>query len=193
MILVLSTSSPRTSLAWFEGETCVWSGDREAPRAASSAICALLEESQIPLDRASQIMVDVGPGSFTGVRVGVTMAKVWAAFGPIPVAEVHSFDLISPDAPVAVYAKRGRSFLRIPGESPQAIEDAMIPGDALGYGTHFADAAQFPVAARWGPGLPSQKSVEALNLVPCYVAEPDISVPKQQLIMGEAFAHDPVR
>lgn len=192
MILVLSTSSPRTSLSWFEGETCVWAGDREAPRAASSAVCALLEESQIQIHEASQIIVDVGPGSFTGVRVGVTMAKVWAAMGKLEVGEVHAFDLIDPLAPVAVYAKKGRSFLRIPGEAPVSIEDALIPLQSVGYGASFSDSLRHPLASRWRPGLPSHRVVEALNLVPCYVAEPDISVAKQQLIMGEAFSHDPV-
>ena len=45
---------------------------------------------------AADYVVDVGPGSFTGVRVGVTFAKVLAGETGAELAAVSSFDLVDP-------------------------------------------------------------------------------------------------
>ncbi len=59
------------------------------------AIAYLCEETGISLDQMSAVAVGIGPGMFTGLRVGVTTAKVLAQALRIPVIPIASLDLIA--------------------------------------------------------------------------------------------------
>ena len=47
------------------------------------------------LDHLAAIAVGIGPGLFTGLRVGVTTAKVMAQALRVPVVGVPSLDLVA--------------------------------------------------------------------------------------------------
>lgn len=53
----------------------------------------LLEEAKITADDLSKIAVNIGPGSFTGVRLGVTIAKTMSYCKNIPLVTVTSLEL----------------------------------------------------------------------------------------------------
>ncbi|UUX33627.1 tRNA (adenosine(37)-N6)-threonylcarbamoyltransferase complex dimerization subunit type 1 TsaB [Fundicoccus culcitae] len=42
-----------------------------------------------------QVIVGVGPGSYTGIRIGVTMAKMWATSLKVPLKQVSSLSLMA--------------------------------------------------------------------------------------------------
>lgn len=52
----------------------------------------ILRDAGITLEEIGSIAVDVGPGSFTGVRVGVTAVKVWADALARPVVGVSALE-----------------------------------------------------------------------------------------------------
>ena len=52
-------------------------------------------KEDFPVQTLRKIFVDIGPGSFTGVRVGVTFARVLAQQLRIPLAAMRSLDIIS--------------------------------------------------------------------------------------------------
>ncbi len=184
MIPALSTSSALATVAWFSGDDLNWRGVRESNRAASSAIIGLIEESGIPLSQATGILVDSGPGSFTGVRVGITLAKMWSELLSIPVETVSTFDLVGSLAAVAIPSKKSEVYVRIPGEPPTTMPLV----EALSKGIRVAGEAElrdlfksFPPASVRQPRVP-------LELLPEYVAQPNISTAKQTHIMGETFS-----
>lgn len=154
------------------------SAEEDAPMRASgactSALLRLLAEGGHSLREVEGYAADLGPGSFTGVRVGVTLAKTLAWAHGKKAAGLSSFDLIDPASTVAVPSKKGEWFIRQPGRDPVRKSD--LPGGVLGYG--FPDGHTFPAAARFGAQLHNLAWQEAEGLMPLYLIEPSISKPK---------------
>lgn len=70
------------------------------------------------------IGVIVGPGSFTGIRLGIAYAKGVAMGLNIPVVGISAFDLYlaaTPDAFVAIDSGRGDFFVAANGLNPQTM------------------------------------------------------------------------
>jgi len=127
-----------------------------------------------------RFVADVGPGSFTGVKVGLAMVKSWGYARQVPVAGVSAFDLVDPESPVALPSRRGESYLRVPGQTPTVVATADLP-----HGTIVGIA---PDAATVGASLSSLVWVEAALLSGNYVSEPSISQAKRPVIMGDPHA-----
>ena len=53
----------------------------------------LLSESKLNINQIDDIIVVNGPGSFTGVRIGVTIAKIIAYTMNIPIRTITSLEL----------------------------------------------------------------------------------------------------
>lgn len=73
----------------------------------------------------SAIGIVVGPGSFTGIRLGIAYAKGLAIGLNIPVVGISLFDLYmaaTPDAFVAIDSGRGDFFVAAPGLAPCTME-----------------------------------------------------------------------
>jgi N6-L-threonylcarbamoyladenine synthase len=72
----------------------------------------------------TSIGVIVGPGSFTGIRLGIAYAKGVAIGLNIPVVGISAFDLYlsaTPDAFVAIDSGRGDFFVAANGLAPQTM------------------------------------------------------------------------
>lgn len=71
------------------------------------------------------IGIIVGPGSFTGIRLGIAYAKGLAMGLNIPIVGISLFDLYlaaTPDAFVAIDSGRGDFFVAAPGLDPCTME-----------------------------------------------------------------------
>ena len=75
------------------------SADFEAPRAAMSrllpSIADLLDEAGVKLSQLTDVVVGRGPGSFTGVRIGVATAKGLAHGLGVPLYGVGTLDAVA--------------------------------------------------------------------------------------------------
>jgi universal bacterial protein YeaZ len=60
-----------------------------------SDVDALLNDAGIELHHVDAFAVDIGPGSFTGVRIGVTTAKTWADHLNKPLVGVSALEAIA--------------------------------------------------------------------------------------------------
>jgi len=76
------------------GALQIASGREHAERLVP-AIRTLVADTGVSLDRLAAIAVGVGPGRFTGLRVGVTTAKVMAQALRIPVVGIGTLDLVA--------------------------------------------------------------------------------------------------
>ena len=59
------------------------------------AIRFVCDSAQVSLDQVSVVAVDLGPGLFTGLRVGIATAKAMAAALRVPVIGLSSLDLLA--------------------------------------------------------------------------------------------------
>jgi tRNA threonylcarbamoyladenosine biosynthesis protein TsaB len=99
LLLGIDTATPQVSVAFGDatrvlGEVHLAGGRRHAEQLAP-AIDYLRGELAVDLGQLAAIAVGLGPGLFTGMRVGVTTAKVMAQALRIPVVGVPSLDLVA--------------------------------------------------------------------------------------------------
>ena len=125
MILVIDTSSSTAAIATL--------GDRPAELFISARSQAVIPElRRIARDNAiSKVAVATGPGSFTGLRVGVSFALGLSMGLKIPIVPLPSLDLQAArsEKPVTavVEAGRGRFYYGAPGGDAALGDPADIP------------------------------------------------------------------
>lgn len=115
-------SSGSVALTRIQGEkTAILAQKELAGRTYSATLVAktaeILEESSLKLADLNAIVVVNGPGSFTGVRVGVSAVKGLAEPAQIPVVRVSRLEVLASKAGVgaaALDAHRHEVFLRVP-------------------------------------------------------------------------------
>ena len=96
--LVLDTSGASAVLALANDETgdvtasAIFESRRTLSRRLMGQLDALLQANALTLDDLSAFAVGLGPGSFTGVRVGVTTAKTLAQVTGKPLIGVGTLD-----------------------------------------------------------------------------------------------------
>jgi len=73
MILAFDTSSAACSAALFEDDECVARRDELIGRGHSERLVPMIAEL-LDWKRPERILVGVGPGSFTGIRVAIAAA-----------------------------------------------------------------------------------------------------------------------
>lgn len=99
LILAVDTSSLRTSIAVALGERVIASADHEKDDSRSDTLWAqvgsILEQASIGPADVDLYAVCVGPGSFTGIRVGLAAIKGFAMATVKPVAAVTSLEAIA--------------------------------------------------------------------------------------------------
>ena len=119
LLLALDTSTSTASVALFDGQRVVsettWLAGREHSTRLMIEVQAALERVGRETHELTGLVVARGPGSFTGVRVALSVAKGLAAGLKIPVWGVSSLDVLAHAAgkvglPVraALEAGRGR-------------------------------------------------------------------------------------
>ena len=105
LILALETSSLAGSVALLDGDNVLAESllpaDRRSAVSLAPAIESLLRSAGRRAAEVQLVGVTVGPGSFTGLRVGVTTAKTFAYAAGCEVLGVDTLEAIAAQADVA--------------------------------------------------------------------------------------------
>ncbi len=104
MILAIDTSTEWVGLALYDSDQViteqVWRSRNHHTVELVPAIDHLLKRVGVKKSELSGLGVALGPGSFTSLRIGVTVAKGLAMALKIPVVVFHSLDILATGQPV---------------------------------------------------------------------------------------------
>jgi tRNA threonylcarbamoyladenosine biosynthesis protein TsaB len=195
LVLAIETATDSVSVAVGEGARTLGEvrldGSRRHAEQLVPAIRYLCHELDVELGRVAVIGVGRGPGLFTGLRVGVTTARVMAQALGVPVIGVPTLDLVayplrhSHRLVVTVLDARRREVFHaryrpVPGgiqreseylvSSPAELvaeldaggEDLLLAGDGL---SHHRDELAGLGRAEWaGPGFAAPRASTLVEL-----------------------------
>jgi tRNA threonylcarbamoyl adenosine modification protein YeaZ len=184
-LLAIDTAAPRLQLALLQGKTADVSIDEIAQGHAEilfDRIAALLARNATAYADLTRIAVTTGPGSFTGLRIGLSAARGLALALDIPVVGVPSITAISLAAPagqptaILLDARRGEAYFQrfaAPGapETPPELLPMEVARGAIppGVGVIESPFCDIAALARFAAGLPPDRFPPEA----CYVRSAD--------------------
>jgi len=200
-VLVIETATAACSVALLEGDRVVAARHEVVGRGHAERLVPMIGEvlAEAGTNRADLIQVDCGPGSFTGIRVGIAAARGLALAWGVPVSGFSALALIAAtareDVGVALSGGHGELFVQRFGHAPLSAADPLqslrpevaalaIPDElVLGSGAEALVAARgtgrakeaFPNAAD-ARLLPA--ALTDLPPTPLYGRAPDAKVPQ---------------
>lgn len=155
LVLAIDTAGQTITVTLAEttsliGETTV-RGGRGGCALLSRIVDDLTSVSSVPLSKLDLLAVTVGPGAFTGLRVGIGFVKGLASALNIPVVPLSSLEVVAASVPFAgvpvlalIDARKGElyagSFSPLPHLAPLR-EETVIPPERI------VDAVSPPFAA----------------------------------------------
>lgn len=147
-ILVLDTATGTPVVGIVAGGATV--AERHAAGEAAAAtrrllllVAETLDAAGATLDDIDEVLVGCGPGSFTGLRIGLATAAGIAAARGLPLSGVSTLDALvggADDATAVIDARRRQVFALGPGAEAGAYDPARVPVPATG-GVALGDGA----------------------------------------------------
>jgi len=122
MLLALDTSTQTAGLALYDGERVlseiIWTSRDFHTVELAPAILDAIQKSGKKIDKVEAVAVALGPGSFTGLRIGLALAKGIALARHLPVIGIPSLDILAyaqplVNLPLAAILRAGRGRLAI--------------------------------------------------------------------------------
>ena len=167
-VLAIDTSTARTSVAIIDGDTVLFSGYKDGATAHGPSLPALVQEA-LMVSEVNEVVVGMGPGPFTGLRVGIAFAQSFALARQIPVRGVCSLDAIAAqvneqDFIVTVDARRKEVYWA-------RYTDGVRVGDPA---VNFpADVSGAPIHADLFPDMQALVALPGNLTEPIYLRRPD--------------------
>ena len=119
MLLAVDTSTAQVGLAIYDGSQVIseyaWRSSQRHTVELAPAIFESLKRCGLTMDDIQALGVALGPGSFTSLRVGLSLAKGLALSRQLPLIGIPTLDILAAAQPssrlpliVAIQAGRGR-------------------------------------------------------------------------------------
>ncbi len=99
LILAITTSTSYGSICFHDGKKTLYKNSWHADKSHAEILGPRIQEGLLAVKLTAKdislVACDIGPGSFTGVRIGVSTAKAFAYANNIPVVAVDSLHLMA--------------------------------------------------------------------------------------------------
>ena len=99
LVLTIRTDKPEAELGLYDGDTElayeIWHAHRELAESLHRKIATLLEAQGKGWPDIQAVVAFQGPGSFTGLRIGLTVANAMAYAQSVPVVATQGDDWIA--------------------------------------------------------------------------------------------------
>jgi tRNA threonylcarbamoyl adenosine modification protein YeaZ len=185
LILAFDTTNEQGGVAIHRDLECLASAESQGAANYSvtlfQMVDRLLSEARLKLEDIDLFAVATGPGSFTGIRVGVAAAQGWAQASGRPVCGVSVLEAMIEQARPAtdwalpiLDARRGEFFLSV---FRRALADEAGAGDPGGEPARPADQARY---ATWA-GLDSPPGEESARRLSDAAPEPGLLLRRDSL------------
>lgn len=169
LVLVLDTCAERASLALFHGPVLLQESlleERAASIALLGAMRSTLQANEVDLRDLACVGVVSGPGSFTGVRVGLAVAKGLCEASAVPLAAVSRLAVLGEAAGLVnglalLHAGRDQVYVRdlTPGNGGREWLASVAEIDLLCIGRDVA-VAQAELAPRFAQSAAEIRTVK---------------------------------
>lgn len=122
MLLAVDTSTRMVGIALYDGvqvlSESLWTSRDYHTVELAPAVAMMLAKSEFTASQLSVIAVAIGPGSFTGLRIGLALAKGIAYVNHIPLVGVPTLDILAAAQPprvepMAAVLRAGRGRLAV--------------------------------------------------------------------------------
>jgi tRNA threonylcarbamoyladenosine biosynthesis protein TsaB len=122
VLLAIDTSTRTVGLAFYDGSSVlnesVWTSNDYHTVELAPAIESAMQKSNITAEQLGALAVAIGPGSFTGLRIGLALAKGLAMVRQLPIIGIPTLDALAiaqplMDIPMAAVLRAGRGRLAI--------------------------------------------------------------------------------
>jgi tRNA threonylcarbamoyladenosine biosynthesis protein TsaB len=122
MLLALDTSTRMAGIALYDGSQVLseysWNSQNNHSVELAPTVLEMMNKCSIKAEQLSALAVALGPGSFTGLRIGLAFAKGIAYANHIPLVGVPSLDIVAKAQPtrkgaLAAVLRAGRGRLAV--------------------------------------------------------------------------------
>jgi tRNA A37 threonylcarbamoyladenosine modification protein TsaB len=172
MLLAIDTSTHYASVALHDGTHLVsehtWLAKQDHTRTLMPALQRLLADAGIDISALQAVAVALGPGSFNGLRVGLSTAKGLAVARSLPMVGASTLEILAAEYSlheVTMTAGRSQIYRWKPGSDVEIVD-----GSAPDRIRHAGVLAQLG----W-ERLQSRQTLDPVKIEPLYVRPPHIT------------------
>lgn len=181
--LVMDTSNNYLAIAFYKDDELIDQCKIEALKKQSELAIPMMQKmlGSVSLKDIDEMIIAIGPGSYTGVRIALTIAKTLATVCPVKVKAISSLKMLAGyDKAMAIIDARGKKYyVGIYNQGQVVLEDQLATEERL---TELKQEYSDYLIKMYDESIDLTKNLYALAkqedyvenvdaLVPCYIKE----------------------